>query len=160
VFAAQSPWIMKTPDEMRPVAPPDLKSEAWARDLNEVKRLGARKSKDRTAERTDVAQFWAGRSVRIVLNQLVGRPGRSLGDDARFLALAEMAWADSYVAMMDGKYHYQFWRPVTAIRRRQRRHRGRHAVGARHRNAAAPRVPLRPLRFGRRGGHRDRQRVR
>ena len=101
---------MKTPDEMRPVAPPDLKSEAWARDLNEVKRLGARKSKDRTAEQTDVAQFWAGRSVRIVLNQLVGRPGRSLGDDARFLALAEMAWADSYVAMMDGKYHYQFWR--------------------------------------------------
>jgi hypothetical protein len=116
VFAAQSPWIMKTPDEMRPVAPPDLKSETWARDLNEVKRLGARKSKDRTAEQTDVAQFWAGRSVRIVLNQLIGRPGRSLVDDARFLALAEMAWADSYVAMMDGKYHYLFWRPVTAIR--------------------------------------------
>lgn len=116
VVAVQSPWIMKTPDEMRPVAPPDLKSEAWARDLEEVKRLGARKSKERTAEQTDVAQFWAGRSVRIVLNQLIGRPGRSLVDDARFLALAEMAWADSYVAMMDGKYHYQFWRPVTAIR--------------------------------------------
>lgn len=115
-FSKQMPWIMKTPDEMRPVAPPDLKSEVWARDLEEVKRLGAKKSKDRTTEQTDVGKFWIARNVRIVLNQLIGRPGRSLVDDARFLALAEMAWADSYVAMMDGKYHYMFWRPVTAIR--------------------------------------------
>lgn len=115
-FSKQTPWIMKSQDEMRPVAPPDLKSEVWARDLEEVKRLGAKKSKERTAEQTDVAKFWAGRNVRIVINQLIGRPGRSLVDDARFLALAEMAWADSYVAMMDGKYHYMFWRPVTAIR--------------------------------------------
>jgi hypothetical protein len=115
-FSKQTPWIMKSQDEMRPVAPPDLKSEVWARDLEEVKRLGAKKSKERTTEQTDVAKFWAGRNVRIVINQLIGRPGRSLVDDARFLALAEMAWADSYVAMMDGKYHYMFWRPVTAIR--------------------------------------------
>jgi len=115
-ISKQKPWIMKTQDEMRPVAPPDLKSEVWARDLEEVKRLGAKKSKERTTEQTDVGKFWAGRNVRIVINQLIGRPGRSLVDDARFLALAEMAWADSYVAMMDGKYHYMFWRPVTAIR--------------------------------------------
>ncbi len=115
-ISKQTPWIMKTQDEMRPVAPPDLKSEVWARDLEEVKRLGAKKSKERTTEQTDVGKFWAGRNVRIVINQLIGRPGRSLVDDARFLALAEMAWADSYVAMMDGKYHYMFWRPVTAIR--------------------------------------------
>lgn len=116
LLSTQAPWIMKAPDEMRSVAPPDLKSEVWARDLEEVKRLGAKKSKDRTTEQTDVGKFWAGRDVRIVINQLIGRPGRSLVDDARFLALAEMAWADSYVAMMDGKYHYMFWRPVTAIR--------------------------------------------
>ena len=34
-------------------------------------------------------------------------------------ALAEMAWVDSYVAMMDGKYAYNFWRPITAIRNAQ-----------------------------------------
>ena len=95
ILSKQAPWIMKTPDEMRPVAPPDLKSEVWARDLEDVKRLGAKKSKDRTTEQTDVGKFWAGRDVRIVINQLIGRPGRSLVDDARFLALAEMAWADS-----------------------------------------------------------------
>lgn len=116
VLAKQTPWIMTSPDEMRPAPPVALDSEIWVRDFNEVRTMGAKNSKDRTDEQTDIGKFWAGRSVRIVLNQFIGRPGRSLVDDARFLALAEMAWADSYVAMMDGKYHYNFWRPVTAIR--------------------------------------------
>lgn len=116
IVAKQTPWIMKSPDEMRPAPPAALGSAIWARDFNEVRTLGAKNAKDRTAEQTDIGKFWAGRSVRIVLNQFIGRPGRSLVDDARFLALAEMAWADSYVAMMDGKYHYMFWRPITAIR--------------------------------------------
>lgn len=116
IVAKQTPWIMTSPNEMRPAPPVALDSAIWARDLNEVKSLGAKNSKDRTAEQSDIGKFWAGRSVRIVLNQFIGRPGRSLVDDARFLALAEMAWADSYVSMMDGKYHYMFWRPITAIR--------------------------------------------
>ncbi|MFY8047874.1 MAG: vanadium-dependent haloperoxidase [Erythrobacter sp.] len=116
LLAKQTPWIMTSPAEMRPAPPVALSSGVWARDLNEVKSLGAKKSKDRTAQQSDIGEFWAGRDVRIVLNQLIGRPGRSLVDDARFLALAEMAFADSYVSMMDGKYHYNFWRPVTAIR--------------------------------------------
>jgi hypothetical protein len=114
--AKQTPWIMTTPDEMRSAPPAALDSEVWARDFNEVKGIGAKKSEVRTTEQTDIGKFWAGRDVRIVLNQLIGRPGRSLVDDARFLALAEMAWVDSYVAMMDGKYHYMLWRPITAIR--------------------------------------------
>lgn len=116
ISARQQPWIMTKPDEMRPAPPVALDSAAWARDFNEVRTMGAKGANGRTAEQTDIGKFWAGRSVAIVLNQFIGRPGRSLVDDARFLALAEMAWADSYVSMMDGKYHYNFWRPVTAIR--------------------------------------------
>lgn len=115
-WSLQKPWVMKAPDELRPPKPPALTSAKWARDYNELKRIGGKTSKARTVEQTDIAKFWAGRSVRIVLPQLVGMPGRSVVDDARFLALAEMAWADSFVAMMDGKYAYNFWRPVTAIR--------------------------------------------
>jgi hypothetical protein len=37
-------------------------------------------------------------------------------DSARFMALVAMAEADAYIAVMDGKYHYEFWRPITAIR--------------------------------------------
>lgn len=110
------PWVMTRADEVRAAPPPSLDSEAWARDFNEIKRLGGKKSKERTVAQTDIGKFWGNRSVRIVLPQLVGRPGRSLVDDARFLALAEMAWADSYVSMMDGKYAFNLWRPITAIR--------------------------------------------
>jgi hypothetical protein len=116
LFSKETPWIMKKADELRPPPPPALGSATWIQDFNEIKKLGARKSEARTDEQTDIGRFWAMRDVRIVLNQLVGLPGRSLVDDARFLALAEMAWEDSYVAMMDGKYAYNFWRPVTAIR--------------------------------------------
>lgn len=115
-LATQQPWVLARPDEVRPGPPPALTSATWARDLEEVKAYGQKKSKARSRQQTDSAKFWAPRDTRIVLDQLIGRPGRSLVDDARFLALAEMAHADAYVAMMDGKYHYQFWRPITAIR--------------------------------------------
>lgn len=118
-LARQKPWILRGPDEVRPAPPPALDSATWARDLEEVKTLGAKKSKTRTAVQTDSAKFWAPRDTRIVLDQLIGRPGRSLVDDARFLALAEMAHSDAYVAMMDGKYHFGLWRPITAIRHAQ-----------------------------------------
>ena len=116
LFSKETPWIMTKPDELRPPAPPALGSAVWVRDYNEIRRMGGKKSKDRTDEQTDIAKFWASRDVRIVVPQLIGLPGRGLVDDARFLALADMAWEDSYIAMMDGKYAYNFWRPVTAIR--------------------------------------------
>lgn len=116
MLARQRPWILRGPDEVRPAPPPALDSEVWQRDLAEVRALGAKKSTTRSAAQTDSAKFWAGRDTRVVLDQLIGRPGRSLVDDARFLALAEMAHSDAYVAMMDGKYHYMLWRPITAIR--------------------------------------------
>jgi hypothetical protein len=115
-LAQQRPWILRGPDEVRPAPPPALDSAVWARDLAEVKTLGAKKSTTRSAAQTDSAKFWAPRDTRIVLDQLIGRPGRELVDDARLLALAEMAHSDAYVAMMDGKYHYMLWRPITAIR--------------------------------------------
>ena len=59
--------------------------------------MGAKSGSARSDVQTDIGKFWGPRDVRIVLRQLVGLPGRRLVDDARFLALAEMAWADSYV---------------------------------------------------------------
>lgn len=115
-IATMRPWVMRSPEELRSAPPPTLDSAVWARDYEEIRRLGGKKSEDRSPEQADSAKFWAGRDVRIVLPQLVSRPGRTLVDDARFLALAEMAWTDSYVSMMDGKYAYMFWRPITAIR--------------------------------------------
>src|SRR5688572_33476182 len=35
---------------------------------------------------------------------------------ARLFALVDMAIADAYIAGWDSKFHYNFWRPYTAIR--------------------------------------------
>jgi hypothetical protein len=35
---------------------------------------------------------------------------------ARFLAMASVTYADAFIACGDAKYHYAFWRPITAIR--------------------------------------------
>jgi PAP2 superfamily len=40
----------------------------------------------------------------------------SLIDSARFMALTAVALADAYISVLDAKYHYEFWRPITAIR--------------------------------------------
>ena len=37
-------------------------------------------------------------------------------ENARLFALLNLAMADGYIATFDTKYHYNFWRPVTAIR--------------------------------------------
>jgi len=115
-WSRSAPWVLRTNSELRSPAPPLLSSEIWSRDYEEVRRMGAKSGSSRTEPQSDIAQFWGTRSVRIVLRQLVGLPGRSLVDDARFLALAEMAWADAYVSLFDAKYAWNFWRPVTAIR--------------------------------------------
>ena len=37
-------------------------------------------------------------------------------DSARVHAMIAMATADAFIAVFDAKYHYNFWRPITAIR--------------------------------------------
>jgi hypothetical protein len=46
---------------------------------------------------------------------LGGGTGRSLSENARALALINMAMSDSLVASFLNKYHFNFWRPETAI---------------------------------------------
>ncbi len=47
--------------------------------------------------------------------QVAQQPGVSLSENARALALINMAMSDSLVASFFNKYHYNFWRPETAI---------------------------------------------
>ena len=43
-------------------------------------------------------------------------PGRSQVENARFLTLYQMANDDATQAMIVAKQHYEYWRPLTAIR--------------------------------------------
>ena len=51
-----------------------------------------------------------------VANQLAVEEGTSLSENARTLALINMAMSDALVTVMETKYHYTRWRPETAIR--------------------------------------------
>jgi hypothetical protein len=40
----------------------------------------------------------------------------SVIDSARFMTLTAVGLADAIIAVLDAKYYYNFWRPITAIR--------------------------------------------
>jgi hypothetical protein len=101
-------------------APPALTSERYAKDYNEVKTVGGMNSTARPPDRSAVARIYRDTSPTNLLNsaarQVAGAQGRSLSENARGLALLNMATSDSLVASFATKYTYNFWRPETAIR--------------------------------------------
>jgi len=112
-------WALESADQFRPGAPPPLSSKAYARAYREVKSKGALESVSRTHDETNYAKFWYelsesgwNRITRILATQ----ERLDLAKTARLFALANMALADSYVAGWDAKFHYDTWRPITAIR--------------------------------------------
>ena len=99
--------------------PPALSSNEYAKAYNEVMTVGSVGSTERPQDRSNVALFYAAASPTQVFNQaaqqVAQEQGRSLSENARALALINMAMSDSLVASFLNKYHYNFWRPETAI---------------------------------------------
>lgn len=113
------PFALRNVSQFRPGPPPALNSTLWARDYNETKELGALKSAKRTAWQTETGQFWqliGTHAWNEAARGLVALKPLPLIESARLFALVNIAIADSYLAIFDAKYHYHFWRPVTAIR--------------------------------------------
>lgn len=118
-WPARTPWVMDSAAQFRPGPPPELGSETWARDLLEVRRLGAKGSTHRTAGQTEAARFWEETRPLVyfpLLRAVAEMPGRSVLRNARLYAVAAQANDDALIAVFDAKYHYQFWRPVAAAR--------------------------------------------
>jgi hypothetical protein len=112
------PFTLLHPRQFRPEPPPPLDSQHYARDYDEVKRLGSLTGSERTAEQTDLARFWGnfGGQWFGTLRSIADEHLPDVGDKARLLALAALAAADSQITVYETKYHYNFWRPFTAIR--------------------------------------------
>jgi hypothetical protein len=113
------PFALASPSQFRPGPPPALKSREWAADYNEIKELGGKTSGTRTAQQTETARFWlmvGPQAYHPLARQMVLERHLDLIDSARFMALFAVTLTDAYIAVFDAKYHYEFWRPVTAIR--------------------------------------------
>ena len=119
-WGSVQPWVLESGAQFRPDEGPDLTSHRYARDLNEVREIGALNSATRTAEQTNIARFWLASAALIwnpVLRQVVLGLGLDESEAARDFALMNVAGADARIACWDAKYAFNFWRPVTAIQR-------------------------------------------
>jgi hypothetical protein len=113
------PFAMTSPSQFRPKPPIALESEQWGKDYNEIKELGAKNSSKRTARQTEDARFWlltGPLSTHPLHRQIALRKEMSVIDSARFMTVVTAAEADAMIAVLDAKYKYAFWRPITAIR--------------------------------------------
>ena len=113
------PFALASPSQFRPGPPLSLKSREWAVDYNEIKEFGSKTSARRSAKQTETARFWlmtGPQAYHPLARQLVAERHLNLVDSARFMALFAVTLTDAYIAVFDAKYHYEFWRPGTAIR--------------------------------------------
>ena len=113
------PFALTKPSQFRPQPPISLESKEWAADFNELKAYGGKTSTKRSTQQTETARFWlmvGAPAYHPVPRQLVTAKQMSVIDSARFMALFAVALTDAYIAVFDAKYHYEFWRPITAIR--------------------------------------------
>ena len=115
----RKPWLLTSAAQFRPSQPTPLTSDAWARDYNEVKLIGSKNSSKRSAEQTEIARFWEYSLPAIyhgVVRSVANTPGRDVQQNARVFAAVAQAMDDAMISVFDAKYHYNFWRPATAIR--------------------------------------------
>ena len=112
-------FTMVTPWQFRGSGPPALTSAEYARDYEEVKRLGGKSSTGRTPDQSEMARYWyegSPQSWSRIARVVAAQRALNRWDSARLLALVNTAIADSYIAGFDSRYLYDLWRPVTAIR--------------------------------------------
>ena len=113
------PFVIANASQFRPKPPIALESVDWATDYNELKDYGGQISAKRTAQQTEIARFWlVGPPVAYhpFVRQLVITKQMDVVDSARLMTLVSVGLTDAIIAVLDAKYHYNFWRPITAIR--------------------------------------------
>lgn len=118
------PFSLASEDQFRPAGPPALHTAQYAAHYNEVKVFGATVGSVRTADQSQIAQFWAdGAGTETpsghwnhIAEDVSASLGNTMEENARLFALLNIAMADAAMCAWDANYTYDFWRPVTAIR--------------------------------------------
>ena len=116
-LANVKPFALTHSSQFRAGGPPANGSIAYTKDFNETKAFGATTSPVRSAAQTEVARFhseppnryWARNLHQFATSQ------QNLADNARLMASIWVAHADALIACFESKYHFDFWRPTSAI---------------------------------------------
>ena len=94
-------------------------SAAYAKDFNEIKDIGSLTSTKRTADQTAAAIFWQDSGPAIwnrIYRDLAASEDLDVVESARLFAMTNLASADGAIGCWNDKWHWSFWRPITAIR--------------------------------------------
>lgn len=114
-----APFVLTSANQFRPGPPPELTSQTYANDLNEVKSLGIPHSPAALIDQQLTGWFWNG-AIQNYWNEIAQNAaaarGLTIAETARLFALLDISLADTVIALYDAKYTYKFWRPVTAVR--------------------------------------------
>jgi PAP2 superfamily len=120
-WADVTPFVLKDSSQFRPGPPYAVTSKKYTADFNEVKALGGdgvTTDSARSDEQTEIALFWVESSPlqwNRIARTVSGTEGLDMWENARLFGLLNMALADGYIGSFETKYHYNYWRPVTAI---------------------------------------------
>ncbi len=118
-WAAAEPFMLTNQDQFRSPPPPEIKSDEYTKAFNEVKAYGSFESEVRTKDQAHLAMWWKDfveNSHNRLARELVIKEKLNLWESARVFALLNMTIYDAYVNVFDNKFHYNHWRPYTAIR--------------------------------------------
>lgn len=118
-WADVTPFVLKSPTEVAAPGPLPLDSAQYAREIDEVRRIGARDSKERTADQTAAAIFSLIKGSELwssAARAAAAARGTSTIENARIFALLGVAQMDAVIAGWAIKKQYPLWRPITAIR--------------------------------------------
>jgi hypothetical protein len=113
------PFVLDSPSQFRPGPPPAISSDLYVEEFEEVRDYGVNVGSLRTAAQTQTALFFSDVGVgplQAGFRDLVTRRVLDISDSARLFAAVDLSMADAAIAVWDGKFHYGWWRPITAIR--------------------------------------------
>ena len=118
-FSVARPFTLDSLTQFRSPPPPPLSSEAYTNSYNEVKAFGCKNCAARSADQTHFAHWWAEFAEHSWnrIGRITARERQLSAVQAnRMFALLNMNLYDLYLVSFDSKYHYDTWRPYTAIR--------------------------------------------
>ncbi len=125
------PFVLTSGNQFRAPPPPVPGSAIYNAGFNEVKAIGASTGtpgSTSTPATRFIGNFWGYDAAPLLgtpprlYNQIAVKVGKENGitkveEMARYLAIINSAIGDVGIAAWDSKYFYNYWRPVTGVRR-------------------------------------------
>jgi hypothetical protein len=113
------PFVLKSSSQFRPAAPLAPASARARAEIEEVRAIGGKTSALRSAEQSEISRYWYESSPQgwnRITREVEASRGLDEWQSARLFALVNLAMAEGYIGGFEAKYHFNYWRPATAIR--------------------------------------------